>query len=150
MAINVEISLYLNNTSYSIFPLFCFHCVQQLIRCTPYAAGTEDAGPISLKENKPKPSSIKENHKKSELIFFPCRINGNRNLQNKGMTLRLLFVTARADVQITLRKDQTQSLKNSFLGERECGEISGSLLLSCFFFQYQICLHNLRQNLTLN
>lgn len=53
------------------------------------------------------------------LIFFPCRINGNRNLQNKGMMLRLLFVTARADVQITLRKDQTQSLKNTFLCERE-------------------------------
>lgn len=66
------------------------------------------------------------------------------------MILRLLFVTARADVQITLRKDQTQSLKNSFLCEGERGEISGSLLLSFFFFQYQICLHNLRQNLTLN
>lgn len=73
---------------------------------------------LSRKINLSPPVSRKTTNIRT-FIFFPCRINGNRNLQNKGMMLRLLFVTARADVQITLRKDQTQSLKNSILCERE-------------------------------
>lgn len=51
--------------------------------------GEVQAGATYLKEKRPMASSMKQNHK-NENIFF-LLLNKCRNLQNKGMILKLFF-----------------------------------------------------------